>query len=117
MEKCRKKDRLYNAITKRCYKSCEQKKKDTHPVTKKCRKRCQSDKIRRVEDFRCVKKTLKMGTNKMGTNKMGTNKMGTNKAKAKAPIKAKAKAPIKAKAEARTNYGFGIYHSLFSRKI
>jgi hypothetical protein len=60
MEKCRAKDRLYNTITKRCYKSCEQKNKDTHPVTKKCRKRCKSEKIRRAEDFRCVKKTLKI---------------------------------------------------------
>jgi hypothetical protein len=60
MEKCHAKGILYNAVTKRCYKSCEQKNKDTHPVTKKCRKRCKSEKIRRVEDFRCVKKTLKI---------------------------------------------------------
>jgi len=60
MEKCQKKDRLYNSVTKRCYKSCEQKNKETHPVTKKCRKRCKSEKIRRVEDFRCVKKTSKV---------------------------------------------------------
>ena len=62
MEKCQKRDRLYNAVTKRCYKSCEQKNKETHPVTKKCRQRCKSDKIRRVEDFRCVKKTRKLRT-------------------------------------------------------
>jgi hypothetical protein len=62
MEKCQKRDRLYNAVTKRCYKSCEQKNKDTHPVTKKCRQRCKSDKIRRLEDFRCVKKTRKIKT-------------------------------------------------------
>ena len=62
MEKCQKRDRLYNAVTKRCYKSCEQKNKDTHPVTKKCRQRCKSDKIRRLEDFRCVKTTRKIKT-------------------------------------------------------
>jgi len=62
MEKCQKKDRLYNAVTKRCYKSCEQKNKETHPVTKKCRQRCKSDKIRRIDDFRCVKKTRKIRT-------------------------------------------------------
>lgn len=28
MEKCQKRDRLYNAVTKRCYKSCEQKNKN-----------------------------------------------------------------------------------------
>jgi len=60
MERCLKKDQLYNAMTKRCYKSCEQKKKDTHPITKKCRNRCKSEKIRRAEDFRCVKKTSKI---------------------------------------------------------
>jgi hypothetical protein len=63
MEKCRAKDRLYNTVTKRCYKSCEQKNKDTHPITRKCRKRCKSEKIRRIEDFRCVKKTLKIKKN------------------------------------------------------
>ncbi len=34
MDICNKKDRLYNPITKRCYKSCHQKHKVTHPVTK-----------------------------------------------------------------------------------
>jgi hypothetical protein len=65
MEKCHVKDRLYNAVTKRCYKSCEQKNKVTHPVTKKCRQKCKSEKIRRVEDFRCVKKTLKKNPRKL----------------------------------------------------
>jgi hypothetical protein len=56
MEKCNKTDRLYNPVTKRCYKSCEQKKKVTHPITKKCRQPCKNDKTRRIADFRCVKK-------------------------------------------------------------
>jgi hypothetical protein len=59
MEKCLAKDLLYNAKTKRCYKSCEKKDKVTHPVTQKCRQKCKSEKIRRIDDFRCVKKTLK----------------------------------------------------------
>ena len=58
LEKCQAKGLLYNKKTRRCYKSCEQKKKVTHPVTKKCRKPCKSDKIRRIENFRCVKNTL-----------------------------------------------------------
>ena len=57
--KCQNKHLLYNALTKRCYKSCEEKNKVTHPVTKKCRKTCKEDKIRRTSDFRCVKHTLK----------------------------------------------------------
>ena len=65
MDKCQAKSRLYNPVTKRCYKSCEQKKKETHPVTKKCRQKCKGEKIRRVEDFRCVKKTLKIKTKKV----------------------------------------------------
>jgi len=65
MEKCLKKDLLYNAVTKRCYKACEQKNKVTHPVTKKCRQKCKSEKIRRVEDFRCVKSTTKKSTRKV----------------------------------------------------
>jgi hypothetical protein len=83
MEKCQKKDRLYNAVTKRCYKSCEQKQKDTNPVTQKCRKKCHSDKIRRAEDFRCVKKTLKIYKKKTGTKKAKapTPKAPTPKAK------------------------------------
>lgn len=59
MEKCQAKDLLYNAKTKRCYKSCEKKDKVTHPVTQKCRQKCKSEKIRRLIDFRCVKNTLK----------------------------------------------------------
>ena len=55
MKKCQDKNILYNPVTKRCYKSCEQKNKVTHPITKKCRKPCNKDKIRRLEDFRCVK--------------------------------------------------------------
>ena len=62
MEKCIKKKQLYNPSTKRCYKTCEQKNKVTHPTTKKCRQHCKKDKIRRREDFRCVKKTLKKRT-------------------------------------------------------
>jgi len=70
MEKCLKKDLLYNAVTKRCYKACEQKNKVTHPVTKKCRQKCKSEKIRRVEDFRCVKSTTKKNTTKKNTRKV-----------------------------------------------
>ena len=57
LEKCERKSLLYNRKTRRCYKSCQQKNKVTHPVTKKCRKPCKKDKIRRIEDFRCVKNT------------------------------------------------------------
>jgi hypothetical protein len=60
MEKCQSKNLLYNNKTKRCYKTCEQKKKETHPITKKCRQKCKGEKIRRIADFRCVKKTLKV---------------------------------------------------------
>ena len=72
MEKCQKKDRLYNSKTKRCYKSCEQKQKDTHPVTQKCRKKCNKEKVRRAEDFRCVKKTSKIYKKKTVTKKAKT---------------------------------------------
>ena len=74
MEKCDKKDRLYNPITKRCYKSCQQKNKVTHPITKKCRQPCKSDKIRRMEDFRCVKKTLKVKQKKPEITKKASPK-------------------------------------------
>jgi hypothetical protein len=70
MEKCQKKDLLYNAVTKRCYKACEQKNKVTHPVTKKCRQPCKSEKIRRAEDFRCVKSTTKKSTTKKNAQKV-----------------------------------------------
>ena len=62
MNKCLAKDLLYNSKTKRCYKPCEQKNKVTHPRTQKCRQKCKSEKIRRIEDFRCVKKTHKLRT-------------------------------------------------------
>jgi len=39
MERCERKDLLYNPNTRRCYKSCEKKNKVTHPVTKKCRQK------------------------------------------------------------------------------
>ena len=74
-----KKDRVYNAITKRCYKSGEQKKKHTNPVTKKCRKRCKSNKFRRAEDDRYVKKTSKI-YKKRGGLKTPTPKASTPKA-------------------------------------
>ena len=77
MEKCQKKDRLYNPITKRCYKSCDQKNKVTHPITRKCREHCKGDKIRRVEDFRCVKKTLKSKQKKRIISKKVTPKPAT----------------------------------------
>ena len=57
-EICVNKGRIYNVKTNRCIRTCEEKNKVTHPVTKKCRQHCKSDKIRRIEDFRCVK-TLK----------------------------------------------------------
>lgn len=77
MEKCNKKNRLYNPVTKRCYKSCEQKNKVTHPTTKKCRQHCKKDKLRRMEDFRCVK-TLKMEREKRTrTTKKGKTKKAT----------------------------------------
>ena len=82
MEKCQKRDRLYNAVTKRCYKSCEQKNKETHPVTKKCRQRCKSEKIRRAEDFRCVKKTLMKSTRKLYQKRPMKTKEQLTKAKA-----------------------------------
>lgn len=59
MEKCQKKDRLYNPKTKRCYKSCVQKNKVIHSNTQKCLQHFKGDKIRRIEDFICIKKTLK----------------------------------------------------------
>ena len=71
MDRCGKKVRLYNPKTKRCYKSCVQKNKVTHPITQKCRQHCKGDKIRRLEDFRCVKKTLKSKQKKTNiTNKV-----------------------------------------------
>ena len=63
MENCLKKDLLYNEVTKRCYKSCEKKNKVTHPVTKKCREKCKGEKIRRTQDFRCVKNPLNLKKN------------------------------------------------------
>ena len=90
MEKCLRKELLYNAITKRCYKSCEQKNKVTHPITKKCRQKCKSEKIRRVEDFRCVKSTTKKNTTKKNTTKKNTTKKNTRKLYQKRPLKTKA---------------------------
>jgi hypothetical protein len=69
MEKCQQKDRLYNPKTKRCYKSCDQKNKVTHPITQKCRQHCKDKKIRRAEDFRCVKETLKYNPKKINITK------------------------------------------------
>lgn len=74
MDICKKKDRLYNPKTKRCYKSCEQKNKVTHPVTQKCRQHCKGDKIRRIEDFRCIKKTLKSKQKKAQITTKNTKK-------------------------------------------
>ena len=74
MEKCQKKDRLYNPKTKRCYKSCDQKNKVTHPITQKCRQHCKGDKIRRIEDFRCIKKTLKSKQKKTNITKKAPTK-------------------------------------------
>ena len=89
MEKCNKKDRLYNPVTKRCYKSCEQKRKVTHPITKKCRQHCKNDKIRRMDDFRCVK-TLKMGIQKKTrATKKATPKKATPKKAMPLPMKIK----------------------------
>ena len=65
MEKCLKKDLLYNNVTNRCYKSCEKKNKVTHPITKKCRQPCSNKNIRRPEDFRCVKSPLNRKTRKL----------------------------------------------------
>ena len=79
MDICGKKDRLYNPKTKRCYKSCEQKNKVTHPVSKKCRQPCKSDKIRRIEDFRCIKKTLKSKQKKAQITKKASPKKATPK--------------------------------------
>jgi hypothetical protein len=76
---CRKKDRLYNPKTKRCYKSCEQKNKVTHPVTQKCRQQCKGDKIRRIEDFRCIK-TLKSKQKNVQVTKKITPKLHHTKA-------------------------------------
>ena len=79
MEKCQKKDRLYNPKTKRCYKSCDQKNKVTHPITQKCRQHCKGDKIRRIKDFRCIKKTLKSKQeNRYITKKASPNKNNHN---------------------------------------
>ena len=94
MEKCQKKDRLYNPKTKRCYKSCDQKNKVTHPITQKCRQHCKDDKIRRIEDFRCIKKTLKSKQKRTNITKKESPKQVTLKrvTPKKAPTK---KAPTK----------------------
>ena len=99
MEKCQQKDRLYNPKTKRCYKSCDQKNKVTHPITQKCRQHCKGDKIRRIEDFRCVKETLKSKqknrytTKKASPNPVLPNPVTPNKSTPK-PVTHK-KAPTK----------------------
>ena len=99
MDRCGKKDRLYNPKTKRCYKSCVQKNKVTHPITQKCRQHCKGDKIRRLEDFRCVKKTLKSKQKKTNITKKEYPKQVTPKqvTPKKAPTKKAApkKAPPK----------------------
>ena len=108
MEKCHKKNQLYNAITKRCYKSCEQKDKVTHPVTKKCRKRCKSEKIRRAEDFRCVKKTLKIYKPKP-PKKIYQKRLLKQKApepKAKAPEPKEELVPLQLQKEIQKNFQF-----------
>ena len=111
MKKCIKKNRLYNAVTKRCYKSCEQKKKVTHPVTKKCRKRCKSNKIRRAENVRCVKKTSKKYIYKGGlhTPKTPTPKTPTPKALTPKALTPKAKeelVPLPLQKELKNNFEF-----------
>jgi hypothetical protein len=93
MNKSQKKNRLYNAATKRFYKSCRQKKKDTHPVTKKCRKRCKSEKIRRADDFRRVKKYNKKGGLNTPTLRASTPKASTPKASTPKSLTPKASTP------------------------
>jgi hypothetical protein len=93
MDKCQKKDRLYNPKTKRCYKSCEQKNKVTHPITKKCRQHCKGDKIRRVEDFRCIKKTLKSKQKKRYITKKASPKPVTPKPVTPKPVTPKPVTP------------------------
>ena len=83
-EICVNKGRIYNVKTNRCIRTCEEKNKVTHPVTKKCRQHCKSDKIRRIEDFRCIKKTLKSKQKKTNITKKESPKQVTPK---KAPTK------------------------------
>jgi hypothetical protein len=78
-ENCVDKGRIYNVKTKRCIKTCEEKNKVTHPVTNKCRQHCKSDKIRRIEDFRCVK-TLKTKQKKPQITKKAKKKIIVKKA-------------------------------------
>jgi len=88
MDRCSKKNRIYNPKTKRCYKSCVQKNKVTHPITQKCRQHCKGDKIRRLEDFRCVKKTLKSKQKKTNiTKKASPKSITSNSVIKKAPKK------------------------------
>ena len=86
-ENCVDKGRIYNVKTKRCIKTCEEKNKVTHPVTNKCRQHCKSDKIRRIEDFRCVK-TLKTKQKKPQITKKASPKKAS-------PMKASTKKPKK----------------------
>ena len=96
MDRCGKKDRLYNPKTKRCYKSCEQKNKVTHPITQKCRQHCKGDKIRRIEDFRCIKKTLKSKQKKTNITKKESPKQVTPKPDTPKKAPTKKAAPKKA---------------------
>ena len=103
MDRCGNKDRLYNPKTKRCYKSCEQKNKVTHPITQKCRQHCKGDKIRRIEDFRCIKKTLKSKQKKRYITKKASPKPVTPKPVTPKPVikKAAAKKAATKKAPAK----------------
>jgi len=93
MDRCGNKDRLYNPKTKRCYKSCEQKNKATHPITQKCRQHCKGDKIRRIEDFRCIKKTLKSKQKKRYITKKALPKPVTPKPVTPKPVTPKPVTP------------------------
>lgn len=91
MDKCQKKELLYNPLTNRCYKSCEKKNKVTHPITKKCRKPCNTNKTRRIEDFRCVKPNT-IRQKKRNVNSVKIKAENKNKTK-KIPMSTKKETP------------------------
>ena len=126
MEKCQQKDRLYNPKTKRCYKSCDQKNKVTHPITQKCRQHCKGDKIRRAEDFRCVKETLKYNPKKINiTKKSSPNPVTTKQVTPKKAVPKKAspkkaatkKAIIKKPAAKKTGKKIILKKQTTSKKV
>ena len=117
MEKCNKTDRLYNPLTKRCYKSCEQKKKVTHPITKKCRQPCKNDKTRRIVDFRCVKKNQDEKKKRTSEKKVKVQEKVKTPEKVNTPVEKKEEELIPPKLQTELKVNLQMFNKWMSKGI